>query len=333
MSAQPDTAAQRANDALLELRGLTCHFRVRGGVAGHRSAIAVDRVDLTLHRGEAHGLVGESGSGKSTVARMILRLLQPTAGSIVFEGKEITQVRGDALMRLRENIQIVFQDPHASLNPRKTIFFSIAEPLVIHRGMRGMELQARVEELLDIVGLSAEFLYRYPHELSGGQKQRVCIARAVALDPKLLVLDEPTSALDVSVQAQVLEFLRELKTRLNLTYLFISHNLSVVRYLCDRVAVVYLGRIVEEGPVEAVFERPRHPYTESLLSAVPLPQAEQPNNRIVLSGDVPSPMDVPPGCAFHARCPRKIGPICETDIPPMTTSKRAGRVACHLYSD
>ncbi len=316
--------------ALLEVRGLTRHFRVRDGFRQHRTAVAVDGIDLALRAGEAYGLVGESGSGKSTVARMILRLLSPTAGTMVFRGQDITALQGEALMRLRENIQIVFQDPHASLNPRKTIFFSVAEPLVIHRGLRGTALQNRVEEVLEIVGLSGNFLYRYPHELSGGQKQRVCIARAVALDPKLLVLDEPTSALDVSVQAQVLEFLRDLKARLDLTYLFISHDLSVVRHLCDRVGVMYLGRIVEEGAVAKVFSAPDHPYTQSLLSAVPLPQAKQPAGRIVLSGDVPSPMAVPSGCAFHPRCPRKIGAVCETERPSLDSRPQGRRVACHL---
>ncbi len=317
-------------EALLEVRGLTRHFQVRDGLKRHRTAIAVDGVDLALRPGEAYGLVGESGSGKSTVARMILRLLSPTAGAILFQGQDITALRGDALKKLRENIQIVFQDPHASLNPRKTIFFSVAEPLVIHRHLTGAALQTRVEEVLEIVGLSGNFLYRYPHELSGGQKQRVCIARAVVLNPKLLVLDEPTSALDVSVQAQVLEFLQDLKARLDLTYLFISHNLSVVRYLCDRVGVMYLGRIVEEGAVAQVFERPGHPYTQALLSAVPLPQAKQPAGRIVLAGDVPSPLAVPAGCPFHPRCPRKIGAICEDTRPPLEAKAQGYRAACHL---
>ncbi len=319
-------------DALLEIRGLTRHFRLKAGPARRRTAVALDGIDLTLRRGEAFGLVGESGSGKTTVARLILRLLRPTAGQVLFKGQDILRLEGDALMKLREKVQIVFQDPHASLNPRKTIFFSVAEPLVIHRGLKGPALQARVEELLDIVGLPGAFLYRYPHELSGGQKQRACIARAVALNPELLVLDEPTSALDVSVQAQVLEFLRDLKARLDLTYLFISHDLSVVRYLCDRVAVMYLGRIVEEGSVAAVFEEPGHPYTESLLSAVPLPQAEQPDRRIILSGDVPSATAIPAGCTFHPRCPRKIGPVCEAEAPRLDPLSRGHRVACHLHS-
>ena len=324
-------AAREPGEPLLELRGLIRHFRLKEGLTGHRTAVALDGIDLKLKRGAAYGLVGESGSGKTTVARLILRLLQPTSGQILFAGQDITGLKGEALMKLRERIQIVFQDPHASLNPRKTILFSVAEPLVIHRGLKGSSLRRRVEELLEIVGLPGGFLYRYPHELSGGQKQRACIARAVALNPELLVLDEPTSALDVSVQAQVLEFLRDLKARLDLTYLFISHDLSVVRYLCDRVAVMYMGKVVEEGTVGAVFESPRHPYTESLLSAVPLPQARQPAGRIVLSGDVPSATAIPQGCAFHPRCPRRIGPVCETAVPRLEPRFRDHAVACHLY--
>ncbi|MCG8593446.1 MAG: ABC transporter ATP-binding protein [Kiloniellales bacterium] len=324
-------AARAPGEPLLELRGLTRHFRLKEGLTGQRTAVALDGVDLTLRRGAAYGLVGESGSGKTTVARLILRLLQPTSGQILFAGQDITGLKGEALMKLRERIQIVFQDPHASLNPRQTILFSVAEPLVIHRGLRGPALRRRVEELLETVGLPGGFLYRYPHELSGGQKQRACIARAVALNPELLVLDEPTSALDVSVQAQVLEFLRDLKARLDLTYLFISHDLSVVRYLCDRVAVMYMGKVVEEGAVGAVFESPSHPYTESLLSAVPLPQARQPEGRIVLSGDVPSATAIPRGCAFHPRCPRRIGAVCETAVPRLDPRFQDHAVACHLY--
>lgn len=318
------------DETLLQLKSLTRHFKVRKHGPERQTVIAVDEVDLTLRHGEAFGIVGESGSGKSTIARMILRLLPATSGEILFEGADITRLDGDALMKLRENIQIVFQDPHASLNPRKTIFFSIAEPLVIHRRLGARALHVRVEALLDIVGLPGNFQYRYPHELSGGQKQRVCIARAVALNPKLLVLDEPTSALDVSVQAQVLEFLRDLKGRLNLTYLFISHDLSVVRYLCDRIGVMYLGRIVEQGAVRRVFERPDHPYTQALLSAVPLPSAEQPDTRIVLSGDAPNPAAVPAGCPFNPRCPRKIGPVCEQTRPALAERESGRLVSCHL---
>jgi len=313
---------------LLQLQSLGRQFRIRYGLRAYHSLRAVHDVNISLQPGEAYGLVGESGSGKSTVARMVTRLLEPSSGRILFEGRDISHNRGASLLQMRNAIQMVFQDPHASLNPRKTIFFSVAEPLVIHRKLSGRELKIQVEELLDIVGLSGQFLYRYPHELSGGQKQRICIARAVALRPKLLVLDEPTSALDVSVQAQVLEFLRELQQRLRLTYFFISHNLAVVRYLCDRVGVMYLGQIVEQGLAEKVFSAPRHPYTEALLSAVPLPQAQQPTDRMIVGGDVPSPLDPPSGCPFHPRCQRKVGPICEQTLPPLATLGD-NLVSCH----
>jgi len=231
---------------------------------------------------------------------------------------------------------MVFQDPHSSLNPRKTIFGSIAEPLTIHDGLRGGRLRARVEELLETVQLDRRFMYRFPHELSGGQKQRVCIARAVALNPKLLVLDEPTSALDVSVQAQILEFLRELQYRLDLTYLFISHNLAVVRHVCSRVAVMYMGRVIEAGPTTEVFDQPNHPYTKVLLASVPEPVVQQ-QEAPTLGGDVPSPISLPPGCPFNPRCPNKIGPVCETlnpELIPVGNSTTGARhVACHLFSD
>ncbi len=316
---------------LLEARDLHKHFPVRRGLRTRHVLRAVDGIDLALHAGNACGLVGESGSGKSTVARLILRLLQPTSGRILFEGADIAQLDERQVAPLRPRMQMIFQDPHSALNPRKTIFRSVAEPLIIHAGMRGGALDHRVRELLDIVGLNRQFLYRYPHELSGGQKQRVCIARAVALQPRLLVLDEPTSALDVSVQAQILKFLTDLQQRLGLTYLFISHNLAVVRHVCDRVAVMYLGKIVEEGRTETVFAAPKHPYTQALLSSVPLPQATQPDNAIILEGDIPSPMAIPTGCRFHTRCPRKIGSICESEAPAITTDGAGHKVACHLY--
>jgi ABC-type glutathione transport system ATPase component len=254
---------------LLEVRGLEKHFSVRRGPFARGTVKAVDGVSFHLMPGEAMGIVGESGSGKSTVARLVLRLIEPTAGEILFEGEDITAVTGERLRRLRRQMQVVFQNPHSALNGRHTIFDAISEPLVVQDGLGGGALAARVGELMEIIRLPKTFLYRYPHELSGGQKQRVCIARAAALKPRLIVLDEPTSALDVSVQAQILAFLKELQRELGLTYLFISHNLAVVRYVCDRVVVMHLGRLVEEGSVGTVFATPREPYTKALLAAVP----------------------------------------------------------------
>ena len=325
------TDSRPAPPPLLGVRGLSKNFEVRRGMFARASLRAVRGVDLVLNAGEACGLVGESGSGKSTVARLILRLLEPTAGEIVFDGRDITSTAKRDLRQLRREMQVIFQDPHSSLNPRKTIFKCVAEPLVIHDRMRGNPLRQRVEELLEVVGLGRGFMYRYPHELSGGQKQRVCIARAVALDPKLLILDEPTSALDVSVQAQILEFLKDLQQRLGLTYLFISHNLAVVRHVCDRVAVMYLGQIVEQGATQAVFDQPMHPYTQALLAAVPLPQAVQDDGATPLEGDIPSPINVPTGCPFHTRCPQRIGPACTQRTPPLLDAGDGRAVACHLY--
>ena len=295
--------------ALLQVTGLTKQFPLKGG----RVARAVDGVDLTLDAGEALGLVGESGCGKSTVARLVLRLIPPSGGSIRFAGQEISALGDTALRPLRRDMQIIFQNPHAALNPRRTVFQSVAEPLVVQRVASGAALRSRVGALLTEVGLPETFLWRYPHELSGGQKQRVCIARALALAPKLVVLDEPTSALDVSVQAQILEFLRELRVRQQLAYLFISHNLAVVRQVCDRVAVMYLGRIVEEGPVEAIFAAPRHPYTRALLAAI-LPPRPGVLPAETLTGDVPNAAAIPAGCRFAPRCPQRM-PICTVDNP------------------
>jgi peptide/nickel transport system ATP-binding protein/oligopeptide transport system ATP-binding protein len=319
-----------AEAPLLSVTGLTKHFALRSARQGKAVLKAVDGIDLELRRGQSLGLVGESGSGKSTVARLVTGLHRPTAGEIFFDGRPIHALAERERRRLGRDIQMVFQDPHSSLNPRKTIFNSIAEPLRIHGGLGGSALARRVEELLETVHLDRRYLYSFPHELSGGQKQRVCIARAVALDPRLLVLDEPTSALDVSVQAQILEFLRELQQRLHLTYLLISHNLAVVRHVCPEVAVMYMGRVVEAGSTRSVFDQPRHPYTEVLLASVPEPvvaQADPP----VLAGDIPSPAAMPPGCAFNPRCPKKIGAVCEKVQPVLTELAAGGRVACHLY--
>ena len=315
---------------MLELRDLHVHFDVSRRGRGRTVVRAVNGVSLVVAKGEAVGLVGESGSGKSTVGKAALRLVDATEGRILLDGEDVTRLGRAGQRMLRRKAQMVFQDPHSALNPRMTVRRSVAEPLILHADLRAGPLRRRVAELLEIVGLQRQFLYRYPHELSGGQKQRVCIARAIALHPALLVLDEPTSALDVSVQAQILEFLKALQERMGLTFLFISHNLAVVRYLCTRVAVMYLGRIVEEGETEAVFNAPRHPYTQALLSAVPWPEAEQPPGRTSLGGDVPSPVDLPSGCSFHPRCPQRIAGVCDTDRPPEVVVGPGHRAVCHL---
>ena len=318
---------------MLELHDLAVHFDVSKRGKGKTVVKAVNGVSLSVGRGEAVGLVGESGSGKSTIGKAALRLVDATDGRILLDGEDITRLDRKGQRPLRRKAQMIFQDPHSALNPRMTIMRSVAEPLVLHTDLRGEDLRRRVAELLEIVGLQSQFLYRYPHELSGGQKQRVCIARAIALNPELLVLDEPTSALDVSVQAQILEFLKGLQADLDLTFLFISHNLAVVRYLCSRVAVMYLGQIVEEGATEAIFTDPKHPYTQALLSAVPWPEATQPAGRTPLSGDIPSPVNLPSGCSFHTRCPHRIDGLCARDAPPLRSVAAGQMVRCHLYED
>ncbi|MBI3513259.1 MAG: ATP-binding cassette domain-containing protein [Proteobacteria bacterium] len=314
--------------ALVEAVGLTKHYAVRHGWRRHGALRAVDGIDLTVPEGAAVGLVGESGCGKSTVARLLLRLVEPTAGTVRFAGRDITGLDELGLRPLRREMQLIFQNPHAALNPRRTLFASIAEPLVIQAGLGGAALRARVEHLMDDVGLPAQFLWRYPHELSGGQKQRVCIARALALEPRLVILDEPTSALDVSVQAQILAFLAELRARRGLTYLLISHNLAVVRQVCDEVAVMYLGRIVEHGPVAEVFAAPRHPYTRALLAAV-LPPRAGALPTVALAGDPPSALELSRGCRFAPRCPLA-EPVCRPTDPALDPVSHDHRVACLL---
>jgi oligopeptide transport system ATP-binding protein len=324
------TATGTRGEVLVEVRGLKKHFPVRGGVFGRALAQvhAVDGVDFAVRRGQTLGLVGESGCGKTTVGRTVVRLTEPTEGQILYRGDDITRLRGGALRGLRRKIQIVFQDPMSSLNPRMTIRQVLREPLRFAAGVPRGETDARILALLERVGLKPNHADRYPHEFSGGQRQRIGIARALAVDPEFVVLDEPTSALDVSVQAQILNLLRQLQRELGLTYLFISHDLSVIRHMCDEVAVMYLGKIAETGPVAKIFANPQHPYTQALFSAVPIPDPDARAKRILLAGDVPSPVNPPQACRFHPRCPRA-QPKCAEVPPPLEEKEPQQYAACH----
>ncbi len=289
---------------------------------------AVDGVTFSVRDGAVLALVGESGSGKSTVARLVLRLIRPTSGEILFRGTNIQALRGDSLREFRKSVQIIFQDPFASLNPRMTVFDTVSEPLKIHKLCRKEEMKDRVVQLLMSVGLSSDILSHYPHQFSGGQRQRICIARSLAVSPRVLVADEPLSALDVSIQAQILNILQDLQRRSHISFLFISHDLRVVHYFSDEVAVMCLGKIVERAPTNQLFETPLHPYTEELLASAPKLKRE-PRKRAIVKGDVPSPVDMPPGCSFHPRCPKRFDP-CDRFVPEL--KERDGRlVACHLY--
>ena len=303
-------------EALLRVRHLKKYFPIRGGLFSREVARvhAVDDVSFDIRPGETLGLVGESGCGKSTTGRTILRLVEPTAGEVWFEDRNVTALDKRALRQIRKEMQIIFQDPYASLNPRMTVRSIIGEALVIHKLARSRrEREERVVQLLETVGLSAEHLRRYPHEFSGGQRQRIGIARALAVSPKLIVADEPVSALDVSIQAQIINLLEELQQKFGLTYLFIAHDLSVVEHISTRVAVMYLGKLVEVAPAKELYTNPKHPYTEALLSAVPIPDPAMRRRRILLEGDVPSPIRPPSGCRFHTRCPIRVPSCAEND--------------------
>jgi len=329
VSASPEHRA--GHGPLVELEHLSKHFTVKQGVFARGKGVvhAVEDVSLVVNKGETLGIVGESGCGKSTTARLMVRLLEPTAGRVRFEGQDISRLSMRRLRPLRREMQMIFQDPYSSLNPRKTVGQIIAEPFAIHHIAK--DAKTRVQELLARVGLSPEHYNRYPHEFSGGQRQRIGIARALALQPKLIVCDEPVSALDVSVQAQILNLLKSLQEEFALTYVFISHDLSVIRQVSDRIAVMYVGRVVEMGDSEALYEHPRHPYTAALLSAVPRPETDgvSARRRIVLGGDVPSPVNPPAACVFHPRCPRSERGRCDVETPLLRDFEGDHVAACH----
>ncbi len=327
---QPDTT----REPLVRLRGVKKYFPITRGIIFQKhvgDVHAVDGVDLDIYPGETVGLVGETGCGKSTLARVIMRLYDATEGTIEFEGQDITHLKGKALRERRRDMQMIFQDPFASLNPRKTVGSIIGAPFRLHGTVPKNKIKSEVQQLMELVGMSPEHYNRYPHEFSGGQRQRIGVARSLALRPKLIVCDEPVSALDVSIQAQILNLLEDLQEEFNLTYLFIAHDLSVVKHVSDRVAVMYLGKIVEMAPGDTLYKNPKHPYTGALLSAVPIadPDLAQTKKRIILEGDVPSPIDPPSGCRFHPRCPNAQFPRCREEEPLLRPFHPGQVAACH----
>nr|WP_216620972.1 dipeptide ABC transporter ATP-binding protein [Brevibacillus borstelensis] len=317
---------------MLEVKDLKKHYPIKKGLFGKQvgAVKAVDGVSFSIQPGETLGIVGESGCGKSTTGRTILRLIEPTAGEVLFDGQDIRKLPPDEMRKFRTNMQIVFQDPYASLDPRWTVQRTLEEPLRTHLKLSEAEIKDRIAELMSVVGLAPYHASRFPHEFSGGQRQRIGIARALALRPKFVVCDEPVSALDVSIQAQVLNLMQDLQSQFSLTYMFISHDLSVVKFICDRVGVMYLGRMVEMAPTAEMFAEPLHPYTKALMSAVPVPDPEAARERIVLTGDVPNPQSPPTGCTFHTRCPYVMD-SCRQAVPEWREVSPGRHVACHLF--
>jgi oligopeptide/dipeptide ABC transporter ATP-binding protein len=321
-------------EVLLDVRNLRKYFPIKKGIFSRTVAHvkAVHDVSFTLRRGESLGLVGESGCGKTTVGRTLLKLISPTGGEALFEGRNIFELDAAELRRTRPRMQIIFQDPYSSLNPRMTVLDIVGDAMEVHGIARGDELKRRVRDILAKVGLNPDYASRYPHEFSGGQRQRIGIARALALQPKLIICDEAVSALDVSIRAQIINLLEDLQREMDLSYLFISHDLSVVKHISDRIAVMYLGEIVEESDCDALFKRPLHPYTQALLSAIPEPAPGRKRSRIILQGDVPTPLNPPPGCHFNPRCPY-VMPRCKVEHPSLVEVEPGRRVACFLHYD
>lgn len=325
-----------SKEPILEVRNLKKHFPIKTGILQRETGVvkAVDGINFSVNKGETIGVVGESGCGKSTTGRTIIRLYEPTEGEILYKGRDISQLREKELRtHIRRDIQMIFQDPFASLNPRKTLGSILEEPFKVHNLYSKHERTERIENLLEIVGLNASFKDRYPHEFSGGQRQRIGIARTLTTEPDIVIADEPVSALDVSIQAQIINLLEDLQNELNLTYIFISHDLSVIRHIADTVAVMYLGKMMESASKEDLFDNPMHPYTQALLSAIPIPRQKgiKKREKIILKGDLPSPSDPPRGCVFHTRCPSAMD-ICRTVEPEYTEKRPNHLVACHLYN-